>query len=146
MHKLITLGFLWAVVAMAAADSFAAPPRQSKTYPLRARRTPGAIERVEVSLQVTGENKVAGEKKVERFKMSVSASATYDERLLEFPAGADKLVRSVRHYDNADVLLKLEGEELRPALGDDRRLVGVAINPPSVTFFSPGGPPTRGRL
>lgn len=146
MHKVTTLCCLAALVWLATVDSFAVSPRRPQTYQLHAQLSAGSIDRVEAALEVSGENKVVQGNKVERFKMSVLANVSFDERLLQPPTRADRSMRSIRHYDKMAVVLKLDQQELRPALRQSRSLVGVEIDPPSVTLFSPAGPLTRDEL
>jgi hypothetical protein len=147
MHKLITLGCLLAAVAAAPVDSFAAAPRRTKTFQLRPQFAPAAKSRVEMGLEVSGENRVVEDDKIERSKMSILANVTYEERLLGTAIAAGRPVRSIRQYEKAAVLLKLgEKDELRPTLREDRRLVGIELDAPSVTLFSPHGPLTRDEL
>ena len=143
MHKLRTFCCLVALVAVAPLDSFAREPRRPKTYELRPQRAPGAINRVEAALEVTGDNKLIEDNKVQRIKMEILANVTYDERLLAPGVPSEGPLHSIRHYEKVAVLLKLKGEEIRPRLRDDRRLVGVEVDAPSVTLFSPAGPLSR---
>jgi len=146
MQTLINRFGAWALIMAALSDAGAASPQRSKTYQLCPSRAPGTIERVEAALEVSGENKVLEENKVERFKMSVLANVAFDEKVLELPAAGDRPIRAVRYYDKAAVLLKLESDEVRPTLGEDRRLVGVEVKPPAVTLFGPEGPLTQDEL
>jgi len=146
MQKLLMLCCLVPPLAVAPKVAFPRAPRRANTYPLRPQRSPGSVDRVVAALEVAGENKVVQENKLQRFKMSVLANVTYDERVLEFSPGSDGPMRSIRHYDKAAVQLRLEEDEVQPALRDGRRLVAVQINGPSVILFSPQGPLTRDEL
>ena len=139
--------FLFVVaVTLCASPLFCGAAEKSKTYSLSGRRAPGSVDRVEAALEVAGDQKVMIDGKVKRFKMSVLANVAYDERLLEPSTIADAPVRSIRHYDKALVLLKLDNEQIRRVLSDERRLIGVDIDGPTVTLFSPHGAMTRDEL
>lgn len=147
MHKLITLGLLSAAILTSPAFSFAAGVRRTKTISLRPKFAPASVSRVEMGLEVNGENRVVDDNKVARSKMSILANVTYEERLLGASIAAGGPVRSIRNYEKAAVLLKLgEKDELRPTLGEARRLVGVELDAPSLMLFSPHGPITRDEL
>lgn len=136
---LVTLALLVIPVASQAA-------RPGKTYLLEARRNVGSLSRVVAALEVSGDYKTTEEDKLKRIKMNLLANVTYDERLLELPAAANGPIRSVRFYDKAAVQLKLDNDEIKPTLSDQRRLIGVNIEGPAVTLFSPAGPLTRDEL
>ena len=52
---------------------------------------------------------------------------TYQEKTLE--AGRDRL-RSVRYYEKAESAVKFKDDALNSSLSPQRRLVGVAVDPP----------------
>jgi hypothetical protein len=150
MHKLILASsgvraafFVIAASALAifamAAPAAAAPP-QGGSHSLRAKRTAGDVDLVEAVLEVRGDLKLVEDGKVERVKMSVAANFVYHERSLQVPAGAGGPSRSIRHYSTAEGVIKSGEHEYEPVLSDERHLIGVEVDGPKVTLFSPQGP------
>ena len=91
-----------AVLAVVAGTAWATPALARRgAYSLRAGRVPGAVDLVEVALEVGGDLKVVEAGKVQRTKMSVAASFVYDEKSLRAPDSAAGSLRSIRHYRKA---------------------------------------------
>ena len=97
-------------------------------------------------MEVGGDLKVVEAGKVQRTKMSVAASFVYDEKSLRAPDSAAGSLRSIRHYRKAAGVIKSGDYEYKPALRDERRLIGVRIDGPETTLFSPQGPLTFDEL
>jgi len=134
-----------ALALLAAALSGPATAEQS-TYTLESRRARDVVDRVEASLEVGGDLNIVVDGKLEKMKMSVLANLTYHERSLEVPTSSDGPLRSVRYYENALAVLQVDKSRLNPSLRDRRRLIGVEIDGPTVTLFSPQGTLTRDEL
>jgi hypothetical protein len=134
------------IILLAAGSLRANEPTDS--YSFHSQRTVGSIDRVEAAFDVGGDVKVVEDSKVNRLRMSVLANLTYDERTLELPQDANSkgAWRSIRYYDNAEAAIQVDGQEVKPALGDQRRLIGVEAAAAEVTLFSPHGPMTREEL
>ena len=81
------------------------------TWTFRSGRTPGAIDRVEVELDVGGDLRVAGtggdQRGSSNVKMSAVARLNYEEKSFAVPSAADGTLRSVRHYDKAEAVIKV---------------------------------------
>lgn len=152
MHKLIgTLLILLASGSLlgAATPKEAAAPGQDtppQKYALRSARQPGMIDRVTASMEVGGEVKYVEKEKVQRAKMSVVAKLVYDERTLEVPSASGGSRRSVRHYDQAEAVIKVGEDGVKPTLDDRHRLIGVRIDDPTSTLFCPHEPLSREEL
>ena len=99
-----------------------------------------------VLLEVGGDVSELAENKVQEMKMSVVCNLRYDEKMLEVPGGSADRLRSVRHYDQANAVIKIDEDGIKPALRSERRLIGVQIDLPKVTLFSPKGMLTRDEL
>lgn len=84
--------------------------------------------------------------KHKRPKMSVVAKVVYDEKLVEVAPDTSLPAASVRYYDTAEAVIKVESESVRPALRDERRVIGSATDGREITLFSPQGPLTRDEL
>jgi hypothetical protein len=121
------------------------PPVKSQsaaTYTLRSRRAAGALDRVEIVLEVGGNARTsdvhAAADKPRLEKISNVAKFAYDEKTLTL---ADKtaLLRSIRHYDQASAVLKIGDSGMKPELRETRRLIGVAMGESTITVFSPQG-------
>ena len=99
-----------------------------------------------------GELKLKVKNKLERPPMSVVATLVYDEQLLSLPTDGPSdqpgslPLRSVRYYEPASAVIKIGKGGVKPALRDDRRLLGMEASGPVATLFSPQGPLTREEL
>jgi hypothetical protein len=145
----LLLAFFVATPILAASNDVTLPARRTgapqETYLLRSARRVGSIDRVVAVLDVGGEVKYAEKDKIEKPKMSVVANLAYDERTLAMPTNGGRR-RAVRFYDRADAVIKIADGGVKPALREDRRLIGVEIAEPKMTFFSPQGTLTREEL
>jgi hypothetical protein len=111
---------------------------------LTARVKPGDLTQVTIRMEVGGELSVNQDGKPVPLKMSVAADLSYRERLLEL--GGNRL-RSLRYYDQAEAVIKIEEGGVKPILRDDRRLIGVeSATDATTTMFSPRGLLTREEL
>ena len=119
---------------------------QQPTYPLRSRRAPGAVDRVETAFEVGGELKEIVEGKVHRAKISVTCNLSYDEKTLELTTTPQNHARSVRYYEQIDAVIKVEDDGMKPVLRQRRRLIGAEASEDMLTLFSPLGPLTRDEL
>ena len=116
---------------------------------LQSRRAAGAIDRVEVKLEVAGDLILSQEWKVERLNMSAEATMQYDERSLDISRHPGNVMRSVRHYDKAEAAITVGTDQTKPRLRDARRLIAVQVDPaktPKVVLFSPQGMLTADEL
>ncbi|HUY33749.1 MAG TPA: hypothetical protein VMV69_13445 [Pirellulales bacterium] len=116
----------------------------AERHSLRADRKPGDTARVEVLFEVGGDLKLVDEGKVKPLPMSVVGKLRYHERFLTDPSAADGAC-SLRQYERAEAIIKIEKETLSPKLRDERRRI-VAATGSSVTLYSPQGPLTRDEL
>ncbi len=126
----LTVFAVWPVVLAAGAES----------YDLRPKLPDGSLTQVDVVLQLGGEVKLAASGKQTALPMSVVANIHYDERLLTDAAPAEPLRRSLRYYDKANVVIKIDKGGQKPALRESRRLISSQAGRGSVTLFSPSGP------
>jgi len=110
---------------------------------LLADQKPGDTARVEVLLEVGGDLKLVDEGKVKSLPMSVIGKLRYHEKHL--PASPANDARSLRYYERAEAIIRIEKETLSPKLRDARRRI-VAATGPSQTLYSPDGPLTREEL
>jgi len=122
-----------------------APP----TCSLRSRRAEGSLDRVEVALEVGGDLRMAADRqstdeKNASIPMRAVAGLAYDERTLQ--GGSSQPPRSVRYYDRAKATIKVGEGGAQPELREERRLVGVQVDGPKTTLFSPRGPFNREEL
>ena len=124
------------VLAIATTARSAAP---KTTYTLQSQRKLGQTDRVTVFLEVGGETKYVDEGKPQRDKMSVVCNLDYHEKTLDVPANGDGTWRSVRDYAKAAGLVKIGGDEIKPTLRADRRLVCAEAAGQTTLLFSPLG-------
>lgn len=126
-------------IAMSVVAADAAKP----TCTLQSERKAGQTDRVTVLVEVGGDFKEGAQGKDERTRMSGTANLTYHEMTL---ATDPNRLRAVRYYEKAQSVAKFKDGSHRPSLTDGRRLIGVAIDPPTVNMFSLGEPLTRDEL
>lgn len=101
----------------------AAAEKPGDQHTLAARRHTGEINRVEIALQVGGDFQFAGKDgKTTKLPMSVVANFGYDESLLAVDA-AGRPARSVRYYDDARAVIKIDKGGQKPAFAPARRLI-----------------------
>ena len=141
--RIVAVGLL----VSAATVAWTAEP--SKTVSLKSLRSRGSVDRVEVTLDASGDLLPSDEWKVEKLKMTATGTVCYDERSLEIPAGGKGPLRSIRHYDKVEAMNRVAADEAKPRLRDQRRLIGVEIDrtkAPKATMFSPRGTLTSEEL
>ncbi|HEV3021120.1 MAG TPA: hypothetical protein VGX76_01585 [Pirellulales bacterium] len=117
----------------------------AEKHNLSAGGKPGDAVRVEVLLEVGGDLKLVDEGKVNTLPMSVVGKLRYCEKLVDPASAGGDAPRSLRHYERAEAVIKIEKETLSPKLRDDRRTIAAAVGP-SKTLYSPLGPLTRDEL
>jgi len=146
MRRLITAScFLVLAIFLVAAAAISAPARGT-TYALRSGRAQGGVDLVQAVLEVGGDLTMVEEGKVNREKMSVVAKFVYDEKSLRIPSRAGGPIRAVRHYHQADGKVQSGEFTYQPRLREERRLIGVEVDGPDVTLFSPEGTLTSEEL
>lgn len=118
----------------------------AETYDLRPQLPADSLSAVDVMLQLGGDVKLAAAGKQTSLPMSVVANIQYDERLLTEAGPQVELRRSLRHYDKANVAIKIDKGGQRPQLRASRRLISSQAAEQAVTLFSPSGPLERDEL
>ena len=146
MKNIRTLTTVGTLVVLAVSILPVEAAQAKRTYLLRSGRKPGDVDHVVARLAVGGELKEVVDEKVQRMKMGVECDFSYDEKTLEVPTASINCWRSARNYDKLDAVVKVEDEVLKPALRPERRLIGVQIELPKLTLFSPHGTLTRDEL
>lgn len=122
------------------------PARAAEKYDLVSQPAVGQTVRVEVQLDVGGDLTLADEGKTRKLKMSVAGKLAYDEKTLP-PDSANRLARrSVRYYDQAAAVIKIDNGGVEPKLDKGRRLIVADSSGGRATLFSPSGPLTRQEL
>jgi len=110
---------------------------------LQAATKPDDLTRVAVKMEVGGDLTVPGEGQPKPLKMSVVAAMKYDERLLESITGH---ARAVRHYTEAQAVIKIENGGVTPVLSDEHRLIAVDWTGDACNLYSPRGALSRDEL
>jgi hypothetical protein len=131
---LVGLGIALPRSASAAQSVFATP-----------RRKIGDSAKVDVLLEVGGDLNLKDEGKAKTLKMSVVGRMGYIERLIESDE-AQTAQLAARRYELADAVIKIEKGSNKPALRNERRLIGVSANAQEAILFSPEGALTRDEL
>jgi len=116
MQKLVALFCTLASAIWTIGNASDAAAARQTTYPLRAERSRGTTDRVEVTFEVAGELKMIEDGKVQRGKMSVVASFLYDEKSLDAPGEPGRPLRSIRYYDKAEGVVRSGERAYRPTL------------------------------
>lgn len=145
MNKML---FTWSVAIVSVVLAVESAQAQSPTdsYTFRSQRAVGCMDQIEAALDLSGDQKVVEDSKVQRYKTSVLANLLYHERTLELASDGKLASRSIRYYDKASAAIQVGSEAMKPALRDERRLVGVSIEGEKVVLFSPRGSLTREEL
>jgi hypothetical protein len=118
----------------------------AETYDLRPALRPDSLTHVDIVLQVGGEAMLAAGGKNTSLPMSVVANVNYDEKLLSAEPFASGTRRSLRHYETANVAIKVDRGGQKPQLREGRRLISAQSTGESVILSSPSGPLTRDEL
>ena len=91
---------------------------------LRPAHRTGEQSRVEIALQVGGDVKLVSDGKPKTLPMSVVANLKYDEQLLAIESrGLPN--RSLRYYDEARAVIKVDKGGEKPTLDAQHRLIAV---------------------
>ncbi len=83
---------------------------------------------------------------VQRKRTSAQATLNYDERTLEYASADAGPLRSIRCYQKATVTIRPDTDSEQHTLRDQRMTIGVLIEPPHASLYSPAGPLTRDEL
>ncbi len=112
---------------------------------LKSQRQPQELTRVEVALQVGGDLKLVTDGQPKQLPMSVVANLKYDERLLATDGA--RPTRSVRYYDDARAVIKVDKGGEKPALDAAHCLIVVekALKRAAV-LYCPASPLNRDEL
>ncbi len=119
-------------------------PNEAPRYDLSIAPGVGELEQVSVHLEVGGEVSLREDGAVHKLPTSVAADLHYSQRLL---AHVDAVTASgLRHYDKADLTIKVDKGGVQPKLRDNRRLIVVETGDGELNMFSPQGMLTRDEL
>lgn len=94
-------------------------------YSLRSLAEIGDFSNVDVLLEVRGDLKLRGDNKVEELPMQAKGTLKYDERVLQLGDEAQTGLRSLRHYNEAEVEILVHNDRSHRSLAETRRLVAV---------------------
>lgn len=137
LYRVALIAFSFALLLAASQAS------AQDTYVLAANRQAGDLTRVTALLEVGGDLKVVNDGVVKPLKMSVVGNMAYDELIF---TAEKEAVSSLRYYDRAEAVIKIERGGATPKLPEDRRLIGADWGSGGMTLFSPEGPLTREQL
>jgi hypothetical protein len=143
---------VWIRLAWLALFLLAAPAGPARaasgqsTFRLTPKHRPGEISRVEVVVQVGGDMRFVTDGKSKDLPMSVLANLKYDEQLLAID-GAGRANRSVRHYEDAHAVIKVDKGGEKPGLDAQHRVIVAEKTAQSAAvLYSPAGPLRREEL
>jgi hypothetical protein len=142
---------IYASALVLVAASLAPAADKQVMHSLQSTRSPGMVDRVDSLLDVSGTLKVADKaaadaKKSTPLKMNAEATLAYAEKTLQPAASAEKPARAIRHYDKAEASIRVGKDGFKPALRQERSLIGVEIGSSKVVMFCPQGLLTREEL
>jgi hypothetical protein len=121
--RLVYRCFCALAASLAAALPQGAAAQSGEKLTLAAQHRPGELSRVELALQVGGDvNFVGDDGKGTKLPMSVVANLKYDEALLALDKSG-RPSRSVRYYDEARAVIKIDKGGEKPALDPSRRMI-----------------------
>jgi hypothetical protein len=130
---------LFAVSSAAIADE--------PNFDLSSARRVGDTVQVTARLEVGGELSLrADNKQIKRVPLGVTATLQYGERLVSVDPSDAGLRRSIRTYENAAAVIKLEDGGFEPKLRSDRSLLVADAAEGRSRLFSPEGSLTREEL
>ncbi len=110
-------------------------------FALESSRTTDSLDRVDASLEVSGEVHVLNESsELQKLKLAVLANLQYDERSLLVSVSPKAPMRSVRHYEKALAAIEVDEQEIHPSMRDDRRMIAVDADEKKAILYSPVGP------
>jgi hypothetical protein len=140
--------FLFASLLMVAVAApilaFAADTNVPHTF--RSQRRPNQVDHVVINVKVIGETKFIEKGKTQHDKMGVVRDLEYDEKNLEASSKEPGAGHSVRNYTKASAVVDVGGDEVKPTLRPDRRLIGAEVSLQNTVLFSPRGSLTRSEL
>ncbi|MEZ6070446.1 MAG: hypothetical protein R3C10_09275 [Pirellulales bacterium] len=113
---------------------------------LQSKLKPGDCTRIEALLEVGGDLTVVDGEKSETVPMSVVGTLRYHERLLTGEPADPNSLRSVRYYEKADAVIKIDDGGLKSQLAPDRRTVVADTTTGAVKLYSPEAALTRDQL
>ncbi len=119
------------------------------TAALGSRRAVGAIDRVEILLEVAGNLKLAegqGATTPVTHKMKTVAQLAYEEKTTAVANPPGRSIRAWRYYDRAEADIKVGEDAFTNRLRPTRRLVGVEASQGKIVLFSPQGTLSRDEL
>jgi hypothetical protein len=131
--------FVSAVLVCAAAAHAAG----QRSYDLSCHHRGGATQQVQYQMEVGGDLIIPSDDQSRKVPMSVVAKVHYDEKWLDAGRSPDGPLRSVRYYDQASAVVKVDKGGVRPTLRKGLRLIGVASDGGRTTMFGVKGPLTR---
>lgn len=171
MTRRISFPFLIFALSVSCFGGPAAALPAAEPQSLRSTRKAGEVSHVEVLLEVGGDLSLVEEGKVRKLPMSVVGTMIYGEKFLGenlLQPGEERTSGplSIRYYDRADAVIKIEKGLVKPQLRADRRLIAVApaqsappqsattkdttvkneVGSVATTMFSPSGPLAREEL
>lgn len=127
----------------------AAPETGRPAATLTSRRGVGAIDRVEILLEVAGDLKLGegpGATTPVTHKMKTVAQLVYEEKTTAVAGPPGRSIRAWRYYDRAEADIKVGQDAFTNRLRSTRRLVGAEVSQGKTVLFSPRGTLSRDEL
>jgi hypothetical protein len=122
------------LLAAAAANSAFADDKQTFVV----KHPADELTRITAKLEVRGDLKMKSAGKESTAPLTVVGKLRYDERVLAWGDSVTDESRSVRHYDEAEAHISIDGKSLPVRkLADEKRLIGQKIASVKATPFAP---------
>lgn len=115
-------------------------------YSLQSQAKPGGFSKIDVLLEIRGDLKIRGDNKVEKLPMQAKGTLGYKERLLHLGDDALTGLRSLRHYEKAEVDIQVHGDRSHRALPEESRLIAVNRKLENTELYCVEEPLTRDDL
>jgi len=114
---------------------------ESKTYAMVSARKTGGVDKVEMTLEATGNvvQFLEGQESPSN-KMQIMAGFRYEERTEQFDAKSPTNLQSVRWYDIARAEIQIGSQVGKPSLDSGRKQIICDIRDNKVSLFSSIGP------
>jgi hypothetical protein len=145
-QRRFSAAWLLALCAIVGTVTDSAVVRAGEAIRLESQHQPGDCTLIEALLEVGGDLTIIDGDDKQSVPMSVVGTIRYHERLLAgAPADLNSL-RSVRQYETAEAVIKIDKGGLKSQLSPERRTIVVDTTSGDVKLYSPEGPVTRDEL
>jgi hypothetical protein len=134
------------IAVIAASVAHSAVSQAGDSIRLESQYQPGDCTLVEALLEVGGDLTIVDGDDSQSVAMSVVGTIRYHERLLTGEPTDLTTLRSVRHYEKAEAVIKIDKGGLKSQLAPNRRTIVADSTTGEIKLYAPKGPLTRDEL